>query len=117
MFLPVSFESENSVSELAPGVYESSCSAYQSLTDGLKAFIFEYKLRGALTFTICDLLIVDGAENLYFRDFMLMPDKTWRDSYGARSDSLDALFPPEVLEYKLIERVVLGFKNIGVAYV
>lgn len=113
MFLPLDFKTQNSKSDLSPGLYECDCLVYQSPHDELKAFIFEYALFGSDFVSACDLLIVDAQESMFFRDFMRMPDRTWRDSYGARADALPALFPPEVLGYKLIQRFALESQKVG----
>lgn len=113
MLLPISFESQNKVTDLRPGFYACTCSTYRSNKDALQAFVFNYALAGSDAVLVCDLLIVDAVDNFYFRDFMLMPDRTWRDSYGARAESLNALLPPEIFDYRLIEQFSLETQNIG----
>lgn len=114
MFLPVNFDSMNKVADLSPGLYACTCRAYQSHTDALKALVFKYSINPNKSALACDLMIIDALENVYFRDFMLMPDRTWRDSYGARGESLEALLPSEIFKYQLVEQYELEAQKVGV---
>ena len=116
MFLPIIYESLNKVTALRPGLYGCNCCAYKSPKDALKAFIFEFSLIGKNDVIACDMLILDAAGDLFFRDFMLMPDRTWRDSYGARADSISALLPSEIFGYELIECFALEAQKVGEWY-
>ena len=113
MFLPIDFESQNKISDLSPGVYSCICFAYTSPTDDVKSMVFKYFFEPGKTCVACDLLIIDAIGNTYFRDFMLMPDDTWRDSYGGRGPSLESLLPPEIYKQKLFEQYVLESQRVG----
>ena len=113
MFLPIEFDSQNKVSDLVPGVYACTCFTYVSTTDALKSMLFKYTKEPGVAVVACDLLIIDAVGKSYFRDFMLMPDDTWRDSYGGRGPSLESLLPPEICKQELFEQYVLESQRVG----
>ena len=113
MFLPVNFKSRNSVSDLFPGVYACTCFTYVSTIDALKSMVFKYFNDPHSAVVACDLLIIDAVGDIYYRDFMLMPDRTWRDSYGARGESLECMLAPEIYKQELFEQYVLEPQKVG----
>ena len=113
MFLPIEFGSQNKESDLVPGIYTCTCFTYVSTIDALKSMVFKYTRVPNAAVVACDLLIIDALGDCYFRDFMLMPDETWRDSYGGRGLSLASLLPPEIYKQELFEQYVLESLKVG----
>ena len=113
MFIPVPFESVNAAFAPIPGTYAASRSMYAGDAALPELFVFEYVPTGASAPTVYDLLIVapDGAVSA--RDYVWMPDRSWRDSAGARSDDLTALFPAGLFDLRLVWRDPLPPITIG----
>lgn len=98
------FESQNNLAELPAGRYVIVESLYAlerlpSCQVILSEILSESRTVGA------DLLINFADGSSLFRDFAMAPDGGWRDSYGAKADALGDLLPPEVANFKLINRL------------
>lgn len=113
MFLPVEIQSVNNPEQLLAGQYGASCAVYSS-PDGRSVVIyFEYVRAGASIADACDLLVVEESGATRMCDFVRMPDRSWRDSSGARSDSLLDLLPVEFAEYRLLDERNMGSRTVG----
>lgn len=97
MLLPIEFYSVNDRAHLRPGRYGVTCLTFAGADRREFAIQFEYRREGDPTIIAIDMLCVriDGAVRA--ADFLRMPDLGWRDNFGARSDSLEALLPAEIL--------------------
>ena len=112
MFFPAIFDSVNPAAAPPSGRVEAICSLYVDASNSRQLFFFEYFAPGAdiadipaATPFACDLVAVDGAGRILCRDFLQMPDRSWRDSVGLRSDELAALLPPELFQFGLVHRL------------
>jgi hypothetical protein len=117
MFLPIPFDSVNRGFEPTPGRYAATCSLYADTSFRPKMFVFEYTPQHAPAPTICDLLVIEPDGAIRARDYVWMPDRSWRDSAGAKSVDLSALFPTGLFDLKLIRRHELAAITIGQAHV
>lgn len=100
MFTDHKIESVNLIESLPDGVYAGARSLYQLpgaekrevLVDLWSGPDSDHDLR------VIDITVVESEGALSFRDFMLTQSGDWRDSYGARSEDVFALMPPEILD-------------------
>lgn len=113
MFIPIPFESVNSAFQPAAGTYAASCSKYAASAALPELFVFEYALAGSASPTVYDLLIVEPSGAVRVRDYVWMADRSWRDSAGAKSDDLTALFPAGLFDLRLVRRDRLPSITIG----
>lgn len=103
MFIPVKFESVNSAADIPPGRYATHCSVFVSDTgDVMKAMVLKYQHVGSVTPTAVDLLLVERDGTVRARDFVWMPDLSWRDSAGARANSLVSILPTVLGHMQLV---------------
>lgn len=103
---PPGFASLNRLSDLPAGRYIAIKSRY-SLTEGggYRAEMWELLDIGPSTVIAADLMFYPSDGTCLFRDFALLPDGRWRDSYGARAERLGDLLPPELGQFSLHGRV------------
>ncbi|MPV65641.1 hypothetical protein [Burkholderia sp. BE17] len=108
MLLPIEIASVNHRRLLKSGRYDARCLTFVS-TDATRSVLqFEYRRVGDELISAVDVLFVDADGGTRMADFLRMPDRSWRDNFGARADSLLALLPPEIAEYELVDEVELG---------
>lgn len=112
MFFPFEFDSVNRLEDLADGTYQAVCSVYRRSGDARTLVLSEYRLRGESGPAACDLVVLEGPD-VYLRDFLRMPDRTWRDSYGRRGTNLADLLPDEMSAYSLITREIIGEAGVS----
>src|SRR4029453_11347981 len=99
MFIPVAFHSVNLPSSLAPGRYGVTCACYGRADETSIALLFQYALKDQTPqAAAADLLMMECGGTLRARDFLWMPDRSWRDSDGIRANRLEALLPAELLK-------------------
>lgn len=98
------FESLNSVNNLLKGNYQEITSLYQNEDGSSTAILKEFSHEDTQVTTVCDLIIVLPNNDILFRDFMLIADGTWRDSYGGRATTIDELLPGELMDMRLVSR-------------
>lgn len=115
MLLPIRFASINEPAHLRPGKYRVTCSTYVSPSRSECAFQFEYRLVGAPTVTGIDMIFVGRDGAIRAADFLRMPDRRWRDNFGARSEELAVLLPTEVLDFQLVRVDDCGVQIIAEA--
>ena len=108
MFLPIEMQSVNHAGELLPGDYVASRRTYASRDWATTMFQFEYRMRDAVLVAACDIVFIESSGVVRACDFLRMPDRSWRDSFGARSDSLLTLLPRDVAEFELVGEDRLG---------
>ena len=108
MFLHPEFMGMNQPQDLPDGRYAGVCSFSKARDFDFNAAFVEYTLDGEELPRVVDLLLIDQAGERYFRDFVRLKDRSWRDSYGGRSDDLDDLLPPEILDFLVLERREVG---------
>ncbi|MGY6258943.1 hypothetical protein ACXIVK_36480 [Paraburkholderia caledonica] len=113
MFLPIEIRSVNRQEQLEEGEYHASCRTYASEDGACTMLHFEYKrvedeLAGA-----CEIVFVDPDGGIRACDFLRMPDRSWRDSFGARADSLLPLLPHDAAGYRLLSVSELGVRFVG----
>ncbi|CAE6842469.1 hypothetical protein [Paraburkholderia aspalathi] len=113
MFLPIEIQSINHREQLLAGEYATNCAVYSSLDGKTVVMHYEYTRVGAAVAEACDLLFVEESGATRMCDFVRMPDRSWRDSFGARSDSLLDLLPAELAEYRLLEERQMGSQIVG----
>ena len=104
MFLPISLHSVNSPSDLAPGQYSVECHYYGPDETGLRAMFVDYIPAVGEVATACDLLVVEANGAVRARDFVLLPDRSWRDSDGTKANRLVALLPQEIADLPYARR-------------
>lgn len=107
MFVPLAFQSVNSPSDLQAGLYSASCTFYRDGRSALSALYFEYALHSTGEPQACDLVVIEPDGVVRARDFVWMPDRSWRDSDGLRANRLWALLPPEFLPLQFVRRQAL----------
>lgn len=116
MFIPVQFESVNASFAKLPGVYSVVCSHYLGAdTERPQLLVFGYTPEGSTSASMYDLLAVFPGGEMRARDYVLMPDHCWRDSCGAKSVDIRALFPEPLLGLELIRRQELPIITIEAA--
>lgn len=98
------FESINKLTDFQNGKYREVSSMYQSGDGTTTAILKEFAFDQIPFASACELVVVLPDQNVLFRDFMLLPDGSWRDSYGGRRDSLAELLPPELFDLRLVSR-------------
>jgi hypothetical protein len=113
VFIPVAFHSVNSSADLKPGRYSVACSSYGRIESGFIAVLFHFSPAGGGQAVVVDLLLMEGDGTLRARDFLWLPDRSWRDSDGLRADRLDALLPVELLSLQLSRKAALGEIQVG----
>lgn len=103
---PPGFASLNRLSDLLAGRYIAIKSQYGlEAGEGYRAEMLELLDIGTSTVIAADLKFYPPDGTCLFRDFALLPDGRWRDSYGARADRLGDLLPPELGQFSLHGRV------------
>lgn len=105
MFIHEVVETKNTKNQLKAGTYKGICTLYSEPDTQTKLFLFEYGLKEKDDITAAEVLIADEKGDLFFRDFMQLPDDSWRDSYGKKAYTLGELIPTEILHFALIERI------------
>lgn len=113
MFLPIEIQSVNQPGQLLAGEYRANCAVYSSPNSKTVVMHYEYTRVGATVADACDLLFVEESGATRMCDFIRMPDRSWRDSFGARSDSLLDLLPDEFAEYRLVDERDVGSHFVG----
>jgi hypothetical protein len=117
MFIPVKFDSVNRDFVPEPGRYAATCALYADTDTRPTMVVFEYTPQSAKAPTMCDLLIFEASGEIRARDFVWLADRSWRDSAGAKSVDLSALFPAGLFDLKLVRRAELPAITIGEAHV
>jgi hypothetical protein len=113
MFLYPGFESLNSHRDVPPGDYAGVLSVYVDRKSAAKALLSQYTLHSAVLPSIAELQMIDAdGQTIRFLDFVLMPDRSWRDSYGLRADHLGRLLPVELASYTFFEQVETGIQTV-----
>lgn len=113
MFVHEVLETKNTKEQLPPGIYQGTCSLYTDSKTKINCLLMEYGIKAFDTVTVAEILITNEQDEHFFRDFMQMPDDSWRDSHGRRADTLAELLPPEILSFKLVERFPLEEQIVG----
>ncbi|MBU9366417.1 MULTISPECIES: hypothetical protein [Burkholderiaceae] len=112
MFLPVQFQSVNHAGLLQAGEYHASCRTYTSRDRASTMLYFEYRRPEDELVSACDVVLIDRKGAVRACDFLRMADRSWRDSFGARADSLLALLPGEVAHFELVDEARLGALHV-----
>ena len=117
MFIPIEFDSINRI-EMAPaGVYTATCETYAAAQAHMHTqstlLLFAYAHEGGSAPCFHDMVLVDPHGVVQVRDYAWMPDRTWRDSAGAKSVDLAALLPAELLQLRFVKREALPSITIG----
>ena len=114
MFLYPGFESLNSLDDVLPGDYAGVLSVYIDRKTAAKALLSQYTRQLDVLPTIAELQMIDpDGQTVRFLDFVFMPDRSWRDSYGLRADELGLLLPVELASYTFFEQVETGIQTVG----
>jgi hypothetical protein len=113
MFLPIEVQSVNSPDQLKAGEYAVRCGVYASPDQKMTVLHYEYTRTGVADADASDVLLIDEAGAVRMCDFIRMPDRSWRDSFGARSDSILALLPSEIADFRLVEERSLPSQILG----
>lgn len=113
MFAHEVLETKNTKEQLPPGIYEGTCSLYTDAKTKIHCLLMEYGIKASDTVTVAEIIITNEQEEHFFRDFMKMPDDSWRDSYGRRADTLVELLPQEIMSFNLVERFPLEEQMVG----
>lgn len=116
MFIHLGFESVNGLGDLIPGEYRGVCSVYVNRNDQSMALLSQYWSVAQGTVVAADLQVVDGkTREVSFVDFVVIPDGSWRNSYGRCADTLGAALPQEISKFVHFEEVPLGIQTVEVA--
>lgn len=113
MFLPIHIDSVNRQEQLDEGEYHASCRTYASEDGSCTMLHFEYKRVGDELPGACEIVFVEPDGRVRACDFLRMPDRSWRDSFGARADSLLTLLPHDAAGYRLLGVSELGVQGVG----
>ncbi|WP_058034554.1 hypothetical protein [Burkholderia pseudomallei] len=113
MLLPIEIASVNHVGLLKPGRYDTRCLTFASADGARSVLQFEYRWLGAEHVLAVDMMLVDDLGTIRMADFFRMPDRSWRDNFGARADSILTLLPVELGGYELVDDVDLGVQIVG----
>ena len=113
MFLPIEIQSVNRQEQLEHGEYHTSCRTYASEDGACTMLQFEYKRTEDELAGACEIVFVEPYGRISACDFLRMPDRSWRDNFGARADSLLTLLPREVAGYQLLAESELGVQTVG----
>ncbi len=113
MFL---YEQKNSVNrkqDLPAGLYRSISSVYQSMGSDARAVLMEYGLVNGFVICAVELLVINPEGDQFHWDFMQMKDGRWRDGSGNFAESVGELFPPEIIDFRLLEKRELSTQEVG----
>ena len=113
MFIPIEFDSINCIEMAPPGVYTATCETYAAGQAQSTLLLFAYAREGGSAPCFHDIVLVDPHGAVQARDYAWMPDRTWRDSAGAKSVDLAALLPAELLLLRFVKRDQLPSITIG----
>ena len=113
MFLPFSISSFNSGDQLEIGKYEAMVSVYVDYKKRRKMVYSEFIKDGETMPSAIDLAVIEDNGEIFMRDFLKLPDRSWRDSSGKRSDNITELLPSEIFDFPLVSRESAGFHFIG----
>jgi hypothetical protein len=113
MFFPIKLATVNGIGDLQTGDYIPVCSTYENHEIARRVLFFEYSLVGDTSPSACDLVIIEPKGEVLMRDFVRLPDRSWRDSNGQRSDNLAEMLPSEIFEYKLVTRITMDAQPVG----
>lgn len=113
MFVHEVLETKNTKQQLQSGTYEGTCSLYVDLETKINCLLMEYGIKASDIVSAAEIIITNAQGEHFFRDFMKMPDDSWRDSYGKRADTLAELLPPEIMSFHLVERFPLEEQIVG----
>ncbi len=115
MFTHESTTSLNKPGDLAEGHYEGRAVVYR-MEGGAGEFVLsEFSLTGTGVVTFVEMLILaEGQDGVFYRDFLKLPDGLWRDSNGEKALSLAQLLPAATLSAKQVEATNLGLiQHVG----
>lgn len=99
------FESVNRLADLPAGRYVVVESTYGLPGDArYRAILTEIVPDGGNQAVGVDIQVGFPDGSLLFRDFARASDSAWRDSYGAKADSVADLFPQELARFELMQR-------------
>lgn len=112
MFLYSGFESVNSLSDIENGIYRCECSIYENSKSSLKVMFLEYTLGNAEAVCVVEVVVSGKDGLLKFGDFVKLPDRSWRNSSGVKSDSLQDLLPLEIQSCRFVEKTVMEVENV-----
>ncbi|HDR9762086.1 TPA: hypothetical protein QDC44_006319 [Burkholderia cepacia ATCC 25416] len=115
MLLPIEFSSVNDRSNLRAGRYGVTCLTFVGLDQREFAFQFEYRREGDPTVIAIDMVFFGVDGTIRAADFLRMPDLGWRDNFGARSESIEALLPAEILGLNLSRVDDVGVQDLSEA--
>jgi hypothetical protein len=111
MFSRISgFESVNVPDESFSGDYINMQSHYASANGFMSAVMSEYLKEGSSTSSVIELVVVLPNSDVLYRDFLLLPDLTWRDSYGGIENEIEELLPSELFDLRLVSRSRTPYK-------
>lgn len=113
MFLPIEIMSVNDRRQLRAGEYHASCRTYASADGACTMLQFEYMRIGDELAAACEIVFSGPDGVLSACDFLRMPDRSWRDCFGARADSLLDLLPRAVGSFRLVSLSDLGVQPVG----
>lgn len=108
MFLPLEFQSVNTPDQLKAGEYRAIRRGYVLPHTAKRMLEFTYTATGDSQACACEFIFVDEHGAVRCCDFLRLPDRAWRDSFGAKADYLTALLPGEVAAYELVDEEDLG---------
>lgn len=98
MFIPVPFNSVNSHADLEAGAYRASCSLYASAATRMQVLLFDYSRVDTPPRAPCayEVMVINPDGLVRARDFVWLPDRTWRDSDGLKANNVLSLMPVEL---------------------
>lgn len=114
MLLALNISSMNSISLDVDRIYELAVSVYFSSCGERRALLAELRDLDSNRVLGCDLVVREPDGRIVARDFLLMPDRQWRDSVGRRNNKLSHLFPIDLESFTLSTRTAEQIREIGV---
>lgn len=96
MFIPYSFASVNQAGQLRRGVYRADVAIYAGAPGEPCASLIAYTHDADHEPCAVDLVVMESDGSVRARDFLWLPDRSWRDSAGTTAGNLAELLPAEV---------------------
>ena len=114
MFLHRLENSSCQVERLEPGVYVGVRRLYLSKATGAKLIYIEWRLEDSDIVSAAELWVVEEDGSIKGMDFMQMPDGSWSDGDGLRTNNLEELMPlNELGAAEQISEDIVGPEFVG----
>lgn len=96
MFIPYTFASVNQPAQLRRGIYRADVTLYAGAPTEPRASLIAYTHESDHEPCAVDLVVMEADGSVRVRDFLWLPDRSWRDSAGTAGNNLAELLPTEL---------------------